>query len=398
MLEEQRIGPELRVQDFDNYMSLMNGEEAENLYDFMRQKPPFDEYCAHIHRYNQIEREISKNIWGVVSLGLYEFHRENLIATLESLTRFLQTEMLAKMVTDQQNDMAKLQSQYEQISTKSLTIPKDTAELMESKAYVANTDNLTIPEMEEHLRVVRVIFNMRAQYNFTDLHLYSAKLQNLEHFLWLMRHTIYSPIEIKQNSLTFQWYRKMPSVFKENREIIAEKTIEYQELLRKRVEKFRRDLEIYWEQIQDYENWGDITALAKYKKKANVLDKRLIAAMDNIDKINEEEAAYGWKLSQYPLRKQTHDKLIPYKKLFDAGQSFMEKRELWFSSQVGSFDPDDIENEIGAIYRTVVKLEKMFSDRPATKQLAENVNDRTTFLYWQFSIIYRFVFCLWLLL
>lgn len=188
-----------------------------------------------------------------------------------------------------------------------------------------------------------------------------------------MRHTIYSPLEIKQNSLTFQWYRKMSSVFKENREIIAEKTIQYQEFLRKRIEQFRRDLEIYWEQIQDYENWGDIAALAKYKKKANVLDNRLIAAMEKIDKINEEEAAYGWELSQYPLRKQTHDKLIPYKKLFDAGQLFMEKRELWISSQVGSFDPDDIDNEIGTIYRTVVKLEKMFGDRPATRQLAENV-------------------------
>lgn len=189
-----------------------------------------------------------------------------------------------------------------------------------------------------------------------------------------MRHTIYSPLEIKQNSLTFQWYRKMSSVFKENREIIAEKTIEYQEFLRKRIEQFRRDLEIYWEQIQDYENWGDIGALAKYKKKANILDNRLIAAMEKIDKINEEEAAYGWELSQYPLRKQTHDKLSPYKKLFDAGQLFMEKRELWISSQVGSFDPDDIDNEIGTIYRTVVKLEKMFGDRPATRQLAENVH------------------------
>lgn len=161
MLEEQRIGPELRVQDFDNYMILMNGEEAENMYDFMRKKPPFEDYCTHIHRYNQIEQDISKNIWGVVSLGLYEFHRENLIATLESLTRFLQTEMLVKMVTDQQNDMAKLQCQYEQISSKSLTVPKDTAELMESKDYVAKTDNLTIPEMEERLRVVRRILYIR---------------------------------------------------------------------------------------------------------------------------------------------------------------------------------------------------------------------------------------------
>lgn len=155
MLEEQRIGPELRVQDFDNYMSLMNGEEAENIYEIMRENPAFEKYCEHIQRYNKIEREISKNIWGVVSLGLYEFHRENLISTLEALARFMQTELLAKMVTDQQNDMAQLQSEYEQISSKALTIPNDTGELMESKAYVAKTDNITIPEMEDRLRIVK---------------------------------------------------------------------------------------------------------------------------------------------------------------------------------------------------------------------------------------------------
>lgn len=191
--------------------------------------------------------------------------------------------------------------------------------------------------------------------------------------LWLMDNIMYSPLEIKQNSITFQLYLKMPIVFKENREIIAEKTIEYQEFLKKRIDQFRKDLELYWEQVQDYENWGDITQLIKYKKKATILDNRLITAMTKIDRYNEEEAAYGWELSQYPLRKQTHDKLLPYKKIYDAGQDFMEKRDLWLNSQVGSFDPDDIENEMGTLYRIVYKLEKTFSDRLTTKKLTTDV-------------------------
>ena len=165
----------------------------------------------------------------------------------------------------------------------------------------------------------------------------------------------------------------MGSVFKENKGIVAEKTIEYQDFLKKRIEIFKRDLETYWEQVQDYENWGDIKHLLKYKRKAGVLDNKLILAMEKIDKINEEEAAFGWELSQYPLRKQTHDKLGPYKKLFDAGQDFMDKQELWMKSQVGSFDPDDIESDVGTLYRIVYKLEKTFGDHPQTQQLAVDV-------------------------
>lgn len=163
VLEEQRIGPELRLQDFDDYMSLMNGEDAEKIYDFMKSNEhTFDEHCDLINHYNDIEHEISMNVWGVLSMGFYEFHRTYLINTLESLARFMQSELLQKMVNDQQADMAKLQREYEEISTQCLTIPKNTAELMASKAYVTHTQNDVIPEMESRLKTVNIkYFNLQ---------------------------------------------------------------------------------------------------------------------------------------------------------------------------------------------------------------------------------------------
>lgn len=154
MLEDQRIGPELRLHDFDPYLSLMNGLDAEKIIQFMNSFPPFVEYCELIDHYKAVEDSIAKTTCGVISMGLYEFHRTALIETLEKLARFMQTELLARMVQDQQGEMAQLETEYEEISNKSLAIPQDTAELMASKAFVANTDNKVIPEMEERLRVV----------------------------------------------------------------------------------------------------------------------------------------------------------------------------------------------------------------------------------------------------
>lgn len=188
-----------------------------------------------------------------------------------------------------------------------------------------------------------------------------------------MDQTIYTPLEIKQNSITFQWYLKMPSVFLQNQQIVDQKSIEYQELLRKRIEQFRRDLDLYWEQLSEYENWSDIVMVAKYKRKANVLDARLTAALDKIERINEEEKSFGWPLSEYPLRKQTHMKLMPYKKLFDAGQDFIEKRDLWLKTQVGSFDPVDIAINIETIYDDLLKLCQGFEENPQSKRLAEDI-------------------------
>lgn len=132
----------------------MNGQDAEKIFRFMREERPFDEYCKLVEEYHNIEMEISMNVWGVISMGFYEFHRTGLITTLEMLARYMQTELLKKMVGDQQNGMAKLQAEYEEICENSLSIPEDTAKLMESIAYVLKTEAEVIPVMEDRLRVV----------------------------------------------------------------------------------------------------------------------------------------------------------------------------------------------------------------------------------------------------
>uniref|UniRef100_T1GJH0 Uncharacterized protein n=1 Tax=Megaselia scalaris TaxID=36166 RepID=T1GJH0_MEGSC len=326
LLEEQRIGPELRLQDFDDYISLMNGIDAERIGKFIDSDPPFEDYCENLLLFKEKEAQIPKDLWGTYSTNIVD---ENDCRPTGRITR--------------------LGKEYETIAKKALSIPADTAELMKSKAYVALVEDKIAPEMEIRLRV------------------------NMDHILWLMDHAIYSPLEIKKNSNTFQWYLQLPQIFKENREIIADKTIEYQELLKRRIEQFRRDLDSYNEQVQEYNQWGDFSLLSKYKKKATILDNRLVAAMNTIDKINEEETAYGWELTQYPIRKKTHDQLKPFKTLFDAAQDFVDKHNLWMNSQVGTYEPEDIENDVSQIYRIVQKLERQMGDHPQTMILIRDM-------------------------
>lgn len=155
ILDEERIVPELMLQDFDDYIDLMNGADADKIYNFIHTSAAaFEEYCELINHYNDVEYEISMNIAGIISIGFYEFHRTALIDTLEMLAKYMQTELLAKMVADQQADMAQLQNEYDEISKQALTIPKNTAELMNSMAYAEKTQAEIIPEMEKRLKLV----------------------------------------------------------------------------------------------------------------------------------------------------------------------------------------------------------------------------------------------------
>lgn len=156
MLDEQRMGPEERLKDFDEYRNLMNGVHADRILEFVKDTHSFQEYCDLVEEYREIENAIPINLWGVVTTGLYEFDRTGLINMLEMIARFLQTELLQNMVNDQQNDMASLQAEYNAIFNKALSMPEDTAKLLELEVDVRQIKIESIPQMGERLKVVSI--------------------------------------------------------------------------------------------------------------------------------------------------------------------------------------------------------------------------------------------------
>lgn len=156
VLGENRIQPELRMQDFDAYLSLINGQDAEEIDAFVNGAPKFEEYCERINYFKKVEYDIAQNICGVIITGIYEFHREGLIDTLEQLAKFLQIELISHMTGLQQKEITSVAHEYENISKNILTVPKNTNELMHLKAYAQEMETEKIPQMEQRLKGVRV--------------------------------------------------------------------------------------------------------------------------------------------------------------------------------------------------------------------------------------------------
>ncbi|KAK9727723.1 Dynein heavy chain, N-terminal region 2 [Popillia japonica] len=279
-------------------------------------------------------------------------HREELIKTLVGAAEALKEMLLTRCTKDYQNMCKVLGEEYQSITEKALGIPKSTAELMELIAYVNEVETVILYQMEERLREV------------------------LKYMLFLSDHAMFTPVEMKQNNMTFWWYLRMARTIDEHREMVDQKMQEFQDSLNNRIQKFTDDLEVYARMVDDLQNNGNIEDLPKYHKKATQLDNRLIGAMEKIDRFNEEETAFKFELSQYPLRKQIYDKLVPYKKLYDNATEFLEKHDQWMTAKVGSYIPDDIETDVQQYYRVIYKLEKVFSDRPATAALTTTVREQ----------------------
>lgn len=118
--------------------------------------------------------------------------------------------------------------------------------------------------------------------------------------------------------------------------------------------KFEEELILYAKQVEDVQYWGDIEEVYRYQQKAQQLEDRLNMAMDKIDKFNEEEAVFGWTITQYPLRKQTATRLQPFKRLFDTICDFLAKYDKWMNSTIGTYNPEDIDNDVANYYRSII--------------------------------------------
>lgn len=100
---------------------------------------------------------------------------------------------------------------------------------------------------------------------------------------------------------------------------------------------------------------------------------RLNVALQRIVEINVEEVSFEWEKSLFPLQEQTTAKLTPHKKLFDAGQNFMDRYDLWMHTQVGIHEPSVIEKEIVEVLQIITQLETVFAEKPETLTLTIDV-------------------------
>ena len=114
-------------------------------------------------------------------------------------------------------------------------------------------------------------------------------------------------------------------------------------------------------------------SVSKYAKKSSTLNEKLEAGLVTIEGFNKEEEAFGWEITQYPLRHKLVQDLDPYNKLYDAVQTFKSSHDKWMNGPFSGIHPETVENEVGGIWRLLYKLEKSFSDTPAPCGIAQAV-------------------------
>lgn len=340
------------VKLFDKYQFLINREAEEELKQFLSEEHTFPEYEKMVLKYEELIQELQYGTEKLVRLGLFELQLDQLCHALAKRANEIVINLLQRMSQDNQKLNTELRQEYETIADKALVTPNNTDQLMELTEYIEQVKTKEIDVLEDKV------------------------LQARQRVTFLINHTTLTKSEIHLNVETFNWYNRMPKIFEEHEEIITRSRREAEDGLKLRRERFLTELEGYAKQMEEFETFGDLQEVRRYMKKAQALNAKLEDAQAKIEGFNNEEDAFEWERTQYPLKNKLANTLTPYFKLYTTIVDFQEKTDVWMDGPMSGVDPDQVENDTGTFWRGLYKLEKVFNETPNPLKMAQKVKSR----------------------
>ncbi|XP_053363484.1 dynein axonemal heavy chain 7-like [Clarias gariepinus] len=348
MIREEKTLPSEHVHMYDKFAPLVSKVAEEEVEQFLLEDHSYQDLMTEVTRYQELADEIQCDCGKIVRFGMFEVHCQQLIRVLVKRAEGLRKKLVTRLLKDHQNCSKKLCEDFEEIESQAISIPPNTHKLIALENYINNVKTEEMPNLQLQLNDSIIRMSFLAGYGF-------------------------SALDINLNKKTFQWYMKMPSILSKHEEIVKEKTVEFQALLTLRCEQLVEELEGYAKDVEDFTAYGDMSELSTYLKKAQMLNSKLDAAMEQIEGFNVEEEAFGWPLTQYPLHKIVQDQLLPYLNLYQTATDFQSDHHRWLHGTLMSVNPDKVEGDVSNYWRSFNKLERGLHDSPFALNLISEV-------------------------
>lgn len=105
LIQEHRIGPELQLQTFDKYVTLINEVDEDLVKKFLTSDPPrvFTDYAQLINKYESLSRMIPVEFDRTFFSGIFDVHREDFMDYMSRIANHLKTKLVDRMVEDYQS-------------------------------------------------------------------------------------------------------------------------------------------------------------------------------------------------------------------------------------------------------------------------------------------------------
>jgi dynein heavy chain len=152
--------------------------------------------------------------------------------------------------------------------------------------------------------------------------------------------------------------------------------------LRDRIRDFEKRLDQYYQQAESFQSKTDGIRSSDIKSNVTQLDElqsNLAQAREEAARVAREQALLEQDIITFPQVQQAESLVEPFEKLWRTADKFMAQTEAWMSGSFLDLNAEEIEEELGQLFRQAFKLTKQLADYKgpgkAAEQLRAKVDD-----------------------
>jgi dynein heavy chain len=351
IVSKNTISPQKHLSSYEKYKSLLNHKAEKRVEEFLREKHELDEYEVEINKLSTIIEEIAESP-SIVRMSLIYLDCESLKIDLSNKANILVQKLVDLVAENNRKTNISICEAYERISTKAMKTPNDTEELVELMKFVDMAKAKDIVLLRD------------------DINKGKKRLD------FLLNYAFLSEDDIKLNGVTFTWPTRILPIFDLSKKRMLQKKTKAQEDLKIKIQSTNAEVDDCLDQATKFQDYGIMSEVAEYVKKIHKLETKVEELEQIVVKLNEEEELLEWEKTPFLKLAKTKEVIDPYKKLWETALQFQNEYTKWLGGPFTEIVAEALDESVSNMFRTALKLIKIFSEKQVPKKVAESVKNK----------------------
>eukprot|EP01028_Stygiella_incarcerata_P002288 TRINITY_DN1424_c1_g1_i1.p1 TRINITY_DN1424_c1_g1~~TRINITY_DN1424_c1_g1_i1.p1 ORF type:complete len:2631 (-),score=647.35 TRINITY_DN1424_c1_g1_i1:5218-13110(-) len=323
-----------QVQVYAPYLWIVDGSGMRNVRTFLSGHHEFEEFEAEVNRIRSVGDELKEKLPPHLYAGVFQIDALDVIGLLFEGCRTLVEVILNHIASEAATTSGEVAKAFDDLETNITRTPKQLEE------FVA---------MQTYIRGVRVILDEQDK----KLKLMKHKLR----FLLSVDHPL-TDVQISATSIAILWPSRMKPIIDESHKKMETYREKFDQQLDEKLHKFETELNRLLAQAESFHMRKDPQAFDKNMDEINDILNNLKEAEKKTPGFNEQESMLNRMRSSFLQIQDARKVLEPYEKIWALVQEGYVHIDEWMNGNYRTFVPDEIEKEVGNVWRGAMKLLK----------------------------------------
>ncbi|XP_023219532.1 dynein heavy chain 3, axonemal-like [Centruroides sculpturatus] len=361
ILQENLSGPDLYLKSCSRFLTFIDGTAAEQLQNYLSSNPSIESIKNKLIDIKKISEEMTGKP-NIVHLNLFCLDCSDLNKYLILQAENLWNSIINFKLEENRSHVKMIYDSYDEMSKKLTMETNNIAELVKLSLYLNECINILQHQLMEEVR------------------------KAWESILFLLDYPVFTDYDIQMNTKIFNWPSSITKVFNACKIRVSNQQDQAERSLITRQQNLHKNLKTMKELLDSFRTRENLNPnqISNSILELDTLQRNLIEAKVELEKINEEERLLGWVCTKEPLLYELTEQIQPYSQLWHTAYDFTTKFEKWFNGPFNDLNTEEIDESMEKINESLTYLKDIFEDNSAPKHI-------TTYLKKKYSEFHHHV-------